>query len=329
VLRYLEPRYPVARLIETYRSKDRELHSYLEKFRDVTEGGMAVDGVLRASTKPVGAKTGRQSVTDPPLQTLPRGRVVRDAIVARPGQRLILADFAGMEMRGLAACAREQAMLDAYTRGEDLHDFVARSLYGDDFTKEQRHTCKNAGFAKIYGAGLAKFAVTAKISEAEAEAFLTQYDRMFPRVSAYMQEMVNQVMETAGGHRSGVGWVELQDGRRLRVPANKAYVVVNYRIQGGMAVAAKKKVVELDNAGLGACFRLMVHDELAYEVPDEHAAEALNIIETVMPDRDSFPGVTLEIEADQVDRWGQHYRGSDDYPVYVETPDPEWLAEAA
>lgn len=325
VLAWLAPQFPVAEVISQWRQKERQLNAYLRKFRNVgdSHNGLAVGDVLRASTKPVGARTGRQSVTDPPLQTLPRGRVVRDAIIAREGHHLLQADFAGMEMRALASLAREETMLAAYNRGEDLHDFVADALYGASFTKQQRQVCKNAGFAKIFGAGVPKFAVTAGVSVDEATVFLQRYDGMFPGVAAFMQRVVNAVIERAGGDRRGWGWVTLQDGRRLPVEASKAYTGVSFRIQGGTAVAMKRKIVELDSVGLGPCFRLAVHDELLYEVPEEHCEEVRHVIERVMPDRTSFPGVTLEIETDEVERWGQHYR--DDYEKFVDTADPEWL----
>jgi DNA polymerase-1 len=329
VLRWLAERgFPVAALIEQYRSKTRMLTGYLYKIADVSQGGLAVGGAVRASTRPVGARTGRMSVTDPPLQTLPRGRVVRDAFVARPGHRLLLADFAGMEMRALASDAREANMLAAYARGEDLHNFVASAAYGPDFTKKQRQVCKNAGFAKIYGAGVEKFAVTAGIEVADAASFLARYDELFPGVSSYQQAVVSRVMERAGGDRKGYGYVTLIDGRRLPVEAAKAYVAVNYRIQGSTAVATKRKIAELDAAGMGPFFRLAVHDELIYEVPDEHVPAAREVIRRVMPDTRSFPGVTLEIEQDEVSRWGEHYRG-DEYPAYLPTEPAPWLAEAA
>jgi DNA polymerase-1 len=323
VLRYLAKQgFSVASLIEQYRSKTRLLTSYIEKFMEVPDG-LAVGRALRASTHPVGARTGRMSVTEPPLQTLPRGRVVRDAIVARPGYRIVMADFAGMEMRAMASLSKEQNMLDAFSRGEDLHNFVARSVYGEGFTKVQRGTAKNSGFAKIFGAGIEQFAVTAGISVGDAQAFLARYDQMFPRVDQFMQEVIQVVSDRAGG-RKGKGWIRAADGRHLVVDGDKPYVGVNYLIQGGTAVATKRKIVELDAVGLGDSFRLAVHDELLFEVPEEHSEEARHIIERVMPDRTTFPNVVLEVESDVVERWGQHYRG-DEYPKYVHTEDPEWL----
>ncbi len=322
---------PLASTLGPWRTKERLLNSYIRKFAPIGSGwndkgipvGLAAGGVLRASTKPVGARTGRMSVTDPPLQTLPRGRVVRDAIIAREGYCFVLADFSGMEMRALASFAQEPEMLAAYTRGEDLHNFTAEKLYGATFSKQQRTLCKNGGFANIYGAGVEKFAVTAGIDVGAARLFRDQYDAMFPGVRKYMEKVVAEVIYSAGGKRRGYGHVTLTDGRWLPVEAEKAYKGVNFTIQGSCAITTKEKIVELDHAGLGPYFRLAVHDELIYEVPEGYAREALGIIEEVMPDRKNFPGVTLEIEVDCVQRWGQHYK--DDYPKYVETEDAPWL----
>ena len=324
VMRWLAANgFSIASKIGAFRSRTKMLGSYVEKFADVGDGGLAVNGVLRASTRPLGAKTGRMTVTEPPLQTLPRGRVVRDLIVARPGHRLLLADFKAMEMRALASLSSEQAMLQAFARGEDFHDYVSTELFNKSFTRKQRDIVKNANFAKAYGAGVEKFAITAGIPLVEAGAFLTSYDERFPRVAAYMQEMINSIHQQAGGRR-GTGKVQLQDGRDLVVEGAKAYVSVNYRIQGGCAVVLKERINELDASGLGPFFRLAVHDELIYEVPEEHVPTAREIIKRVMPDDTSFPGVILEIDQDEVHRWGAHYRGAE-YPKYVETPDPEWL----
>jgi DNA polymerase-1 len=326
VLEWLAPAFPIAKTISTYRQKSKLLDSYITKFGEIgtTRNGLAVGGVLRPSTKPVGAKTGRQSVTDPPLQTLPRGRVVRDAVIPRPGHVFVMADFAGMEMRALASDARETTMLTIFNDGKDVHNETARALYGDGFSKPQRTVCKNAGFAKIYGAGVEKFAVTAKIDVGAAREFLTAYDALYTGVADYMGKVTQRIYERAGG-REGVGYVTLIDGRRLPVPGDEAYKGVNYRIQGSCAIVMKRKIEELDRAGLGPYFRLAVHDELIYEVPLDLALDARRVIEAVMPDRRSFPGVTLEIDSDMAHRWGYHYR--DDFPKYVETPEPEWLRE--
>lgn len=328
-------RFAVAHHLDEWRQKSRALNNYIEKFGDVSQGGFAVDGVLRCHAHPVGGldengksrgtRTGRLSVTDPPLQTLTKGRIVRDAIVAREGCRILQADYKGMELRALASLAGEESMLAAFARGEDLHNYVAEMIFGPGFGKKQRSLTKNTQFGKCYGAGVPQIAATAGVPLAEAQAFNDRYEELFPGVKRFMQETIDTVMSEAKG-RGGRGWVTLPDGTRLPVSGGEAYKGVNYLIQGGTAVAAKRKLVELDAAGVGEFFRLAVHDEFLFEVPEEHVDEAREIIAQVMPDTRTYPGVTLEIDQDEVERWGQHFRG-EEYPKYVDTPDPDWLPE--
>jgi DNA polymerase-1 len=307
VLQWLAPNYPVATLIEAYRSKQRMLSNYFHKFEE-----LEVDGRVHCSTKPVGARTGRMTVTDPALQTLPRGRLVRDAFIPSDGCTIVQADFNGMEMRALASMAKEQNMLAAFARGEDLHNFVASSVYGANYTKANRQTCKSAGFAKIYGAGIEQFSVTAGISVAEGASFLERYDMLFPGVRLFQEAVAMDVVIKSGGRRK-MGYVELIDGRHLPVEADKAYKGVNFKIQGSCAVSTKEKIVELDHAGIGEFFRLAVHDELLFDVPIPEVEEVRAIIKEVMPDRHNFPGVTLTIETDTITRWGEHYPEYDKY----------------
>jgi DNA polymerase-1 len=338
VLEWLKERgFPICGPLAEYRSKSRFLGNYISKFGERGQPnvygellnkkgdyiGLAVDGLLHASTKPVEARTGRMSVTDPPMQTLPRGRLVRDAILSPEGECFVMADFAGMELRVLASFAQEPTMLKAFADGLDLHDMTAEKLYGAAFTKPQRTLCKNGGFANIYGAGVDKFAVTAKVDVTVAMEFREAYDEMFPGIKGWKEQIAYEVVQTAGGKRRGNGWVELVDGRRLPVEAGKAYKGVNFKIQGSCAISLKERIVALANAGLGGFFRLAVHDELLFQVPNPDAADVIHTINEVMPDRDNFPGVTLEVEADCVQRWGEHYRK--DFPAYIETEAASWL----
>jgi DNA polymerase-1 len=303
--------WKVCGLIRDYRSKDRMRGSYIEKLLNLESKGR-----VHANVHPCGARTGRMSVTDPPLQTLPRGRLVRDAFIPAEGCSMVVADYASMEMRVMASDADETSMLSAFARGDDVHNFVASNVFGENFTKKQRGVAKNAGFAKIYGAGIPKFAETAGIPVSEAEEFLARYDQLFPGVSAWQQDMMNQVQATAPG-RKRTGYIMTPQGRKLPISTDEAYKACNYRIQGGCAEVLKLKIVEMDAAGLGEFFRLPVHDEVLFECPTEIAKEVQHVVEEVMPDRTNFK-IPLTIESNIVSRWGENYEG-DEYPIYVKT----------
>lgn len=295
----------------------RRLQStYIGKMQDLGTPIPEHPGLLsiHCNVRPVAAVTSRMSITEPALQTLPRGRYVRDAFVARPGHKLVIADYAGMEMRVLASAARCTKMIEAFLRGDDMHNYVAGEAFGPGFTKKQRSAAKSAAFAKIYGAGIEQFAVTAGISVEEATDFMGRYDALFPEVQEFMDRVTGTIRERTP-KRGKNGYVRLRWGRTIPVEAEKAYKGVNYYIQGSCALIFKAKIIELDAAGLGDYIRLPVHDELIQEVPDDAVDFAVRTTDAVMPDRHSYV-VPLEAEAEVFEGWGQKYL-SPEYPALV------------
>lgn len=269
---------------------------------------------LHCNVRPTGAKTGRMSITDPALQTLPRGCVVRDAFIPRDGSSFLISDYSQMELRVMAGLSNEEAMIAAFNNGEDLHNFVARSAYGDDFTKQQRQIAKNSGFAKLYGAGVDKFAMTCKITVPEATAFLARYDEAFPGVTRWQQQTIENVRR---GAENKIGSVTTRYGRRIPVPVGEAFKACNYIVQGTCAQIMKMKLIEMSNAGLHDFIRLPVHDEVICEVPHEDLEEARRIMDATMPDTHSYDTVVLEADAEIWNRWGDKYF-ADDYESFIQ-----------
>jgi DNA polymerase I-like protein with 3'-5' exonuclease and polymerase domains len=98
------------------------------------------------------------SITDPPLQTLPREAdarakglpSIRDCFVAPEGHRLISADFSSIEARLFAHFAAEPDMLRTIHEGGDLHALVAAAAYQipiESVSKWQRQVAKSVNFA--------------------------------------------------------------------------------------------------------------------------------------------------------------------------------------
>lgn len=303
VLTFWEKKIPLCAQIRRYRQCSKLKSSYFDKLIE-----LEVDGIVHPSIRVLGAhKTGRMSVTDPALQTLPKSRVGRAAFVSREGHSLISADFSGIEMRLLAHMAHEDNMIARYEEGVDLHTWTAQQIYHtEEPTAAQRNVAKRSGFAKIYGAGIPKFALSCGLSEEDAADFLERYDELFPKVKAFQEESQRSVAESRPGDKR-FGEVHTQYGRRLFVPKDEAHTkAVNYQDQGTAGEVLKDKLGELDAAGLGEYIRLPIHDEIIFESPDDVLDEVIETIREVMPDRNKFL-VPLEVDVDTTKRWGDLY----------------------
>jgi DNA polymerase-1 len=292
--------HPLAPLLLRWRSLDKLTGTY---FGNMIE--MADDDLLHPHIHPLGAVTGRMSTSAPSLQNLPRSALVRDAFIPREGNKLILADYQAQELRMMANLCGDEHLIEAFLTQPDVHAYTAGIIYQTaEISKAQRRVAKQSGYAKIYGAGIPTFAVSAGISLPEAEAFITGYDAQFPRVPAFMQEVINTVAMRAVGGR---GFVITDAGRRVPVWKSKAYVAVNYRIQGGCADVTKQAIVNAVNLGIGEFIVLPVHDELVFDVPEDLVQDVIPVIHQAM-ERHDMGRVPLIIETDVVDRWGDHYR---------------------
>jgi DNA polymerase-1 len=293
--------HPLAEAVRKIRETSKIRRTYFEAIEAKAHGDR-----VHPSIRPLGARTGRMSISDPPLQQLPRGTIVRDAFVASEGCALVSADYDQIELRLLAHFAREAGMIDAIRSGVDLHSNTARLVFGDEFTKEHRQIAKGLNFAKVYGSGIDGFAKVAGIDYTTAETILADYDHAFPGVVEFMRTVERVARDRR--RTTGAAYLTAPSGRRQPVDDGAYYRGVNYLIQGTAADVLKRALVDLDAAGLGDYLVLPVHDEVIADVPANEAANIAHEIETVMSDPDTF-AVPLTASADvMASRWGDKYR---------------------
>jgi DNA polymerase-1 len=287
------------------RRKSEKIRStYLDGFLSSADA----DGFLHPQINQLGARTGRMSMERPALQTLPRGRVVRDCFIPREGNSLISADFDGVEMRCLAHFAQDQNLIDAINSG-DIHLTTARRVYGDETISKddpRRQIAKGIGFAKIYGAGAEKIALTAGISLDDARQFLTHYDATFPGVKQF-QTTVSRIAEQRK-RESGRAFVKTPIGRLQLSDDDKDYALVNSLIQGMAADVFKEALIRLDESDVGEYLLLPVHDEVIVDAPTEDIDEIKDIITQAMSDDRWAVPLTVGIDG-PLPRWGAKYGG--------------------
>lgn len=302
--------HPLAQTVLRRRQRQKLAKTYIRHFIDEHDD---LD-LIHCSINSIGARTGRMSVQNPALQTLPRfseknedAITIRNCISARPGHTLLMCDFDQIEMRILAYLCGDPNMLAAFLSEGDFFTSMACRLFHLDHMEKsdpRRQITKNGGYAKIYGAGTEKFALTAGVPTVEAKAFMTQFDAMFAEVPRFQKSVIETAMRRR--HDEGVAYVRSPiTGRRHVADRNKEYALTNYLIQGLAAEIFKTKVLEVDQAGLGQWLTMLVHDEVVLDVPNEHVVDAVHTLEKVMNDRQVLAPVPVSASVSFGQRWGR------------------------
>ncbi len=298
-----------AKLLLQMRHSDKMANSYFKNFL-----GMHNDGILHPSIKTLGARTGRMSITDPALQTLPKGEaLVRDAFIPHPGHVLISSDWSQIEMRLMAHFSQDaglaKAFHDADATDGDFFVELGKQIYHDpDFTKEnkRRGLVKNTLYCAAYGGGITKMAESAGVPYNTMKPVADGVFSTYPGIKQFQA-----AVEDAGVRREreeGQGYVMTPYGRRLPCDEGKVYTLTNYLLQGHAAEMLKNALVQLDLAGLGDAMLLPVHDEVIFSVPREDYTEAMQLIGEVMSVNE---GYAVDIPAEPegpLERWGEKYR---------------------
>jgi len=263
--------------------------TYLDPLPALADAG----GRVHTTFEQAVVATGRLSSVNPNLQNVPvrteRGREVRRAFIAAPGQLLLVADYSQIELRLLAHIADEPALIKAFKAGEDIHRSTAASVYGVEpsaVTSDMRRIAKVINFGVLYGMSAQRLSRELEISYERADAFIKTYFLRYPRVRAYIDDTLAAARES--------GYVETIMGRRRAVPdllsPNRSVreaaerVAYNMPIQGSAADVMKLAMLELAPAlaGVGGRLLLQVHDEIVAEVPESRSDEAAPLVHRIM-----------------------------------------------
>ncbi len=271
-------------------------HRDASKLRQTVTGLMEAvgdDGRIHTTYAQTVAATGRLSSLHPNLQNIPvrteSGRKIRDAFVVGQGyETLLTADYSQIEMRIMAHLSGDQALIEAFRAGEDLHNFVGARVFGvgtEDVSAEQRSKIKAMSYGLVYG--LSSFGLSKQlgIGVDEARELMNEYFERFGAVRDYLHDVVAQAKKdgftsTLYGRRRYLPDLT-SDNRQLRQMAERA--ALNAPIQGSAADIIKRAMIDVDagltESGLSSRVLLQVHDELVLEVApgEQEQVEALLI----------------------------------------------------
>ena len=291
----------------------------VEKRRQMVEAllkHLGSTGFIKASYMQLGADTGRMSCIGPNLQQIPRDSRFRACVKAPAGWKLVVADYAQMELRLAAAEAEDPLMIRAFQDGLDLHTVTAMQIYGvseDEVTKEMRQISKSANFGLLYGSGargLRNYAagMGVQMDLAEAGEIRAKFHAVYTGISRWQRENAAQ----ANRHRSDAAIRIRNSGLRRILPGdyNSLTVRSNTPIQGAGAAVLKRtlgKLWPLLKADGEEVVRIagVVHDEVILLVREEHADIWCHQLAAVMQDAEAewLGPVPPLAEAKAADSW--------------------------
>jgi DNA polymerase-1 len=283
-----EQGHQVPRLLMEYREMEKLRGTYVDALPKLVH---PETGRIHTSFNQTVAATGRLSSSDPNLQNIPirtaLGREIRKGFIAEQGCVLLGVDYSQIELRILAHFSGDEAFLEAFRKGIDVHRQTASVIFGvpiDEVGAAMRAQAKTINFATLYGQGSFSLARQLGIPRDEAQRFIEQYFERFSGVRRYLDEQVRLAKER--------GYVETLLGRRRYIPELRSgnwgirqfgeRVAQNTPIQGTAADLIKKAMIEIDAAlqesDTGARMLLQVHDELLFEVSEVRAEEVRDLV---------------------------------------------------
>ncbi len=291
VLEALRDMHPIIPVIMEYRF----LTKLKSTFIDALIAKVGSDGRIHTTFNQNVTATGRISSTEPNLQNIPvrteQGREIRRAFIASPGCLLVGADYSQIELRVLAHMSGDEAFVEAFRNGEDIHTRTASEVFDvapELVTRQMRSAAKAVNFGIVYGISAFGLSEQLGITPKKASDYIEKYLSRCEGIRAYMHNSV----ESAGQ----MGYAKTIMGRRRALAElnssnhnTRAFgerVAMNMPIQGSAADIIKLAMVrvhdELKARGLKAKLVLQVHDELLIDTPEDEAEQVVPLLRECM-----------------------------------------------
>ena len=262
------------------------------------------------------AATGRLASSNPNLQNIPirteRGRETRKAFIAEDGYKIMSADYSQVELRVIAHIAKDEAMIEAFKAGEDIHARTAKEIFHldslDEVTADHRRKAKEVNFGIPYGLSAYGLAQNLGIENSEGKQMIEEYFNRFPNIQTYISETQAFAKEN--------GYVKTLLGRRRYIPditssnwSRRGFaerVAINMPIQGTAADVIKLAMIYIHNwlrsSQKKSRMLLQVHDELIFEIHESEMDEVPSKIVELM--ENAFPmDVPLKVESGIGENW--------------------------
>jgi DNA polymerase I len=235
----------------------------------------------------LGARSGRFSCRQPPLQTIPRDAAARSCFIAAPNYQILKADYSQIELRIVARLSGDAKMQQAYRQGADLHKLTAALVTGKvitEVTEEDRRLAKAINFGLIYGMGAAKLRIYAETKYGvtmtldQAKAFRKRFFDAYSGVTKWHETIKKAYLR-------GVKESRTLAGRRRRwADKPRLAEMLNHPVQGLNADINKLAMVKLVKPLTRTHAKLIcvVHDEIVLECPENEIERVSKMLHRCM-----------------------------------------------
>lgn len=308
----LEGRHPLINDLLRYRRVAKMKSSYIDNVLEQVDSR----GYVHPTVMIHGTETGRLSMRNPAMQTIPRpsdpnqpgydvfldGGVIRGAVIAPEGMVLIVADYSQAELRVLAALSGDPFLIKVYQDGRDLHSEVAIAMFGPNYTKEQRVRCKMFNFSWAYGGNEYSFAKDQGLSLEVARQFVRDYNVVMAGAVSWKAEQF-KLAKTQG-------YVSTRFGRRRRFPLITSENVdevrkasVNAPVQSSASDLTLLSALTLIEQHIMVCH--LVHDSIIAMAPVNEATDIAETVARIMcrTGETWFPEVPWKVDVEISQRW--------------------------
>jgi len=300
-LETIKGKHPFVTDLLKYRTTAKIISTYLIPYTKLN-----IDGVVRGEYMLTRTATGRPSCQKPNFQNIPKE--IRPVFRSKRGL-FVEVDYSQMELRVLAMYSHDQALIDAFRSGEDIHEVTRMAIFGpnDDLSElakaKQRVEAKSVNFGIVYGESAHGLSKQLKISMREADKKIEAFYTKYTGIKGYVDTIRKQIrsrgyVETFFGRRRYFATENVRDQAGWEALFREG---VNAPIQGTASDlvldAASRVWMLMRKRGMESCMVMNVHDMILFDCPENEVPEMLLMIYDQM-ERFDHPWVNVPIKVD-------------------------------